>query len=182
MPGKRFLHFLGAVAMLLLAWGCGAGTAPNSTNTERSVPVEVTQVELATFRHGVRGVGEIQALETVEVRPELSRTVTEIAFQEGERVEKDEVLFKLDESTLRQELVANRARLELARARLNFTETTYKRYKALTDEGVTTPQRLDEAQNAYEEARAEVARWQAEIELTEERLKDAGPIAEYPTG
>ncbi|MCK4342722.1 MAG: hypothetical protein KAY37_13475 [Phycisphaerae bacterium] len=63
-----------ALAAVLLA-GLSACDSKEKTNPtgprEKTVPVRVTEVRLDTLRETVRGIGTLQAAETVEIKPEI---------------------------------------------------------------------------------------------------------------
>src|SRR5438132_3191961 len=61
-----------------------------------SVPVTTALVEeraLATF---VQGVGNVEALSTVEIRPQVTGPLLSVNFTEGQDVEKGQLLFTID--------------------------------------------------------------------------------------
>lgn len=157
---------------LLLA-GCGRQKEDAETGKEeRRIPVEAARVGTATFERTAAGIGTLRAAETVRVRPEISRRIEEIRFKEGTSVEKDAVLFTLEQDKLKRQLNVSRAQLRLARSRLQFARTSYERYQALAKDGVSTQERLDEVESDYEQGQAEVERWKAQVQLNEERLRD----------
>lgn len=167
--GRALAALAAALGLAALA-GCGGGEEAAS---EAPAPrVAVTEVERRDLRETVRGIGTLEAHETVEIRPEVAGTVTEIGFEEGGRVEAEQLLYALDASKLEREQRARRAGLAGARAELSRAERSFERVKALFERDAASRDRYDEAQLALESARAEVERTQAELELVGERLED----------
>lgn len=172
----RLILITGVLALIA---GCGPQQQDGADSPDAAAPVETVRVELATFEHTASGIGTLRAAETVQVRPEISRRIEEIRYEEGNRVEKGDVLFMLDRSKLDRQMNVSRARLALAKAQLEFARTTYQRYRALTKDGVATQERLDEVKSNFEQSQAEVERWQAEVELNLERLQDTRIVAPF---
>ena len=166
-----------ALAILALAGnGCRQNKEPTESNTNAQdsdkVPVTVTTVRTRGLRETVRGIGSLRALETVELRPEISGVLEKRPVTDGERIHKEQLLFELDDAKLQRELAARKAALEAARARRENAERTYRRMETLLERRSVSEDERDQARTAFETARAEVARLEAEVALTEERLED----------
>jgi multidrug efflux system membrane fusion protein len=77
--------------------------------------VLVAKAEQADVPIELRALGAVEPVQSSPVRPQITGTVTEVAFREGDMVRAGQVLFRLDrrplEATLRQ-LEANLARDE----------------------------------------------------------------------
>jgi len=170
----------GGITALLLAVLTGCGGAPAQSGEEPAVRVRAAEVRAQTLAETVRGIGTLRALQTVELRPEISATVTEIPFEEGGQVEAGALLFKLDTRKLEDELNARIAALEAARARLDNAERERARVERLFERQVTTEDARDQAVTDLRAARAEVQRLQSEVSLYRERLDDASIRAPFP--
>ena len=157
--------------LILLLTACG-GPQQQSTG-ESPVRVRVSQVETRTLAETVRGIGTLRAVQTVELRPEISAMVTRIAFEEGGQVEAGALLFELDARKLAEELNAREAALEAARARQENAERELARIERLFEQRVSTEDARDQAATELRAARAEVQRLTSEVALNRERLGDA---------
>jgi multidrug efflux system membrane fusion protein len=116
---------LGAVAAFLIFSGAGHGhsrakLAPASTALPE---VTVAAVIHRPLREWQEFSGRLQAVNTVEIRPRVSGYIDRVAFQDGSRVKKGQILFQIDPRPFQAEvdrLVAERSRnlsdLELATA------------------------------------------------------------------
>ncbi len=117
---------LGAVIALLFFSGVGHGHSrakpPASANT--ALPeVTVAAVIHRPLHEWEEFSGRLQAVNTVEIRPRVSGYIDRLAFEDGARVKKGQLLFQIDPRPFQAEverLVAERSRslsdLELARA------------------------------------------------------------------
>jgi membrane fusion protein (multidrug efflux system) len=151
-----------------------------------AVAVRVADVQSDTLRETVRGVGTLQAVETVDLKPEIDGLIAAIDVAEGEQVEKGQRLFSLDDRKLLRQRQATQAALRAAVVRRDDAQREYRRISDLFERGIETQTRHDAAEAVYLAADAEVARWEAEVELVQARLEDtqitapfAGVISEH---
>jgi membrane fusion protein (multidrug efflux system) len=77
--------------------------------------VEVVTLARKNLSETLEVAGSVEANESVSIHPELAGLVRDIAFQEGQAVEKGALLARLEDAELRAEVVAAEARAELAR-------------------------------------------------------------------
>jgi multidrug efflux system membrane fusion protein len=116
---------LGAVAALLCFSGAGHG---HSRSKPAAASIALPEVTVAAvihrpLREWQEFSGRLQAVNTVEIRPRVSGYVDRVAFEDGTRVKKGQLLFQIDPRPFQAEvdrLVAERSRslsdLELAMA------------------------------------------------------------------
>src|SRR5215213_8895922 len=81
------------------------------------VVVEASRVNLVRLPQALTAVGSLRSDETVVLRPEVAGRVAEIGFREGERVQKGQVLVRLDDSVQKADLDRARANLSLSRTK-----------------------------------------------------------------
>ncbi|MGH7342276.1 MAG: biotin/lipoyl-binding protein, partial [Candidatus Rokuibacteriota bacterium] len=82
------------VTALALAAGCGDPSA-NHGGPPPPPSVEAVTVAPSLFEDVVELVGQLEAAESVVLRPEITGIVESIHFQEGQLVRAGDVLFKL---------------------------------------------------------------------------------------
>lgn len=112
--------------------------------------VEAVEAQKKDVNLQVSALGTLQADQAITVRPEITGIVTSIDFEDGERVEKGDLIIKLDDKDLT-------ARLMQAEARLTLTRANYQRAQQLLKQGSGTARARDEALNDFKSAEAEVA-------------------------
>ncbi len=149
--GTRAVALLATIWMPVMMAG-GAGLTALAQD-QQPVPVEAEEVTVGAVREELQAVGSLRSNESVIVRPEIAGRIREIHFQEGQPVEKGQVLFTLDDSIYRAELLQAEARHELARRNLARTEE-------LQSQGVVSLRAKDEqlAEQRVSEATVELAR------------------------
>jgi multidrug efflux system membrane fusion protein len=115
---------LAALATFLLLFGARHSRAKAQAAVNAALPqVTVAEVIHRPLREWQEFSGRLQAVNTVEIRPRVSGYVDSVAFADGARVKKGQLLFQIDPRPFQAEverLVAERTRsisdLELARA------------------------------------------------------------------
>lgn len=132
------------------------------------------------------GNGHIEGTE-VRVAAEVAGRVVESRLVEGRTVARGDLLIRIDDRdlTLRKEqadadvegLEQDRERaarsLEVARHHLETAERDLTRYRALGQEGGVSPQRIEQAENVFQEARGQAARLATEVGAIGARIKSA---------
>lgn len=136
--------------------GCGSADGDGARSGPPPAVVEIVTVQPTALRDAVTFAGQLDAAESVTLRPETAGIIEEIAFAEGDEVTGGQVLFRLrdDEQT---------ARLRAAKAALLLAERNHARAAALRKEGVLAVEDYDRSQAELEQARAAVQ--VAEVEL-----------------
>ena len=130
------------------------------------VSAVVAPVQERVLEEKIFLVGSMNSIEEVELVSEVDARVTEILFQEGQPVEKGQILLRLDDRKLASALAEMQARHDLARTNLDRSATLLKRETI--------------AQQDYDQAKAEFDTSGALLELAQERLDDATVRAPFP--
>ncbi|MDO4930152.1 MAG: efflux RND transporter periplasmic adaptor subunit [Bacteroidales bacterium] len=96
----------------------------------------------------------LQGRQDVEVRPQISGTITQVCVEEGARVRKGQVLFVIDQRSYKAALEKATATVSAAKAALATAEQDLKGKQILHDDKVISDFELQTAKNDYESARA----------------------------
>jgi membrane fusion protein (multidrug efflux system) len=142
------------IAGLPLIVACGDEPQNRPAGSWGSAPKVVTQrIELRPLVDEIEALGTAKANESVEIRPRISSLVTRILFEEGQFVEKGDLLLELENS----EIVAG---LALAEASLSESRSLYNRSKELESTQAISASSLEAllAQVKVDEANVEAAR------------------------
>lgn len=107
----------------------------------------------------------------------VSGRIAQMAFEEGDVVEKNAVVASLDKEPFIEELALREAELGQARAVLANAEKLYKRRSQLVKTGAASQNDYDEALAARDEARASVQTAAARIKLVRTSLDDTELLA-----
>jgi membrane fusion protein (multidrug efflux system) len=164
------------LAAACFAGGCGPaqeGQGQGEPSSGQScIPVSTAEVRSRSLKETVSGIGSLQPYRQARIRPEVAGIVEEVHFREGEKVEKGDLLFSLDDDRFRDRLRARRAALQEAQAQLENAERTYRRRQKLFERSLGTEEARDEAETALQAARAKTGRLKAEIAEIREILED----------
>ncbi len=118
--------------------------------------------------------GTIQGTRRVPLATKMMGTVTQLAVEEGDRVQKGETLARIRSQNVEARRAQVQARLREARAARDNAETQFDRIEALREKDSATEQEFDNAQTAYERA-------QAQVEALESRLAETEDMLTYAT-
>lgn len=122
----------------------------------RSPGVEVAKVKAVTLQDDAQAVGTLKSRQSVMLRPEVAGRVSQIAFADGARVRKGQLLVQLDDVLQRAELSQAQAQVSIARANL-------KRNQELLAEKFVAPRLVEESQASLQVAEAQMALAQARL-------------------
>lgn len=98
----------------------------------------------------------------VEIRPQVSGTITRICINEGALVRKGQVLFVIDQVPYKAALQTAQANVKTAKAKLATARLTARSKEELHKENVVSDYDLQTARNAQAEAEAALAQAEAE--------------------
>jgi membrane fusion protein, multidrug efflux system len=87
-----------------------------------AMPVEVAAAIRDTVVDAIAATGQIEAIQSVELRPEVSGRITELLVREGQEVAEGTPLFKVDDAELKAQVAQADAERQLARQALERTK------------------------------------------------------------
>ena len=140
-------------------------------------PADLAKAETADLRQAVRLSGSVQPLNHTIVRAEVAAVVQEITVRRGERVKKGQLLARLETADLSSRLREKQSNLDSARSALNLAEINRTKAVTLTQRGVKSQTALDEAENAWRNARANVAALEQQVAMARKAVGDAAVYA-----
>ncbi len=168
--------FLGALSVLVVA-GC---TSPPPAATEPPPPkVSVQHPERRELVDDDEYIGWMQAAETVDVRARVRGFIEQVNFQDGDLVEKGQLLFTLDPRPFQVMVDESLARAKSLEAEQVAAQKTAARNRDLVTKGAVSVQELEESEAvaASYSARIEATMQEAEkFKLDLEFSKIAAPI------
>lgn len=140
-------------------------------------PADLSQAVTADLRQVVRFSGSLQPLNQSMIRAEVAAVVNEITVRRGERVKKGQLLARLDTADLGAKLREKQSNLDSAKSALNLAEVNREKAKTLAERGIKSQTALDEAENAWRNARANVAALEQQIAMARKAVGDAAIYA-----
>lgn len=147
------------------------------------LPIVTTQsIETKDMEIYGEYVGRIRAQQFVEIRARVEGYLESMLFDEGTRVEKNQLLFVIDPKLYRAKVEKVKAQLSKNRALALKAERDLNRIRPLYEQNAASQLDLDNAIAAYESASAEVEMSQADLIQAEMALgytEVRSPIAGY---
>ncbi|MBY0399160.1 efflux RND transporter periplasmic adaptor subunit, partial [Myxococcota bacterium] len=152
----------------LFVLGCPGGEPPPARGPA-VVQVEVARVAPIADRRAF--VGTVRAVDRVEIRARVRGYLVEQLFEDGARVAKGALLFRIDPLPFEVALAEAKGQLARARAEADRAERDLARAEVLFESGVVSTERIDERRSARDETAAAVdaasaATKSAELELS----------------
>ncbi len=119
----------------------------------------------------IRVVGMIEAPE-VNITSRMAGRITDLKLVEGDKVRRGDVVCRIEDIDLKNQL--RRAEAEVAQARAKVSETLreFNRMRQLFAEKIVAERDRDNAETAYEQARAALVSAEANVRLYKDQLKD----------
>jgi len=108
--------------------------------------------------------GRLEAVDRVDVRPQVPGEIVAVHFRNGALVQKGDVLFTIDPRPYQAEVARAEAQVAAAQARLRYASADLERAQGLTAGNTISRRTLDEKENAAREAAANLKAAQAALE------------------
>ncbi len=141
---NRFLILVITAGLSLAMVSCGAATekAEAKNEAERVENVKVTELKKSTVTRKIDISTTLEGYETVNIAPSLTGIIEEIFVEVGSRVNKGDMLVRLDQNQYKT------ARLTYSNAKIEF-----KRLEVLKESGTVSQQAYDQAKLALDQAK-----------------------------
>lgn len=158
---RRGLILIVVITLVLIAavwfWRSKASSAETRKGGPAPVLVVTTLARMDNLPVKLSATGTVSALQTVEVRPQVTSTVSAVHIKEGQNVKRGDLLFSLDaradEANVRKaEAQVAKSRSDLANAKRNLD-----RQRELFNQKFISQAALDQAQNEYDVLRGQLA-------------------------
>lgn len=138
---------------------------------ESEALVSVVTVKDTVFNHYLEIQGNVNTKENILVQPEFSGTLTTLNVKAGQRVAKGQILGKVDDAGMSQQLASIENQYALAK-------TTFERQKNLWDKKIGSEIQFLQAQAQMISAQKSVAQMRAQVAKTVIRAPFSGTIDE----
>ena len=129
------------------------------------IPVYKTKTERVPIYNEF--VGEVYGLKDISIRARVAGYLEEIYFNEGTKVEKGKLLYRIESQLYEQDVAARLSALAEAKTILANAENELNRYKPLAEVNAVSQSDLDAAQTTYEAAIAGVEAAEANLKASE---------------
>jgi RND family efflux transporter MFP subunit len=165
-----------ALAAALSLAACEAEHAPRpAAEAPSGPPTPVTTVEVVRIEaeHQITVPATVHPRQKAALAARIPASVAELPFREGQWVEKEAVVVRLDDAALRSAVVA-------AEAAVRAAEADLARMQSLVAKGAATQRELDNASTGAAGARAALLGAQDNLSYAELRAPFSGRVASRP--
>ncbi|MGD9802795.1 MAG: efflux RND transporter periplasmic adaptor subunit [Hyphomicrobiaceae bacterium] len=136
-----------------------------TTPATNAVTVEAAPVKMGSIRRQIEAVGSLRSSESVIIRPEVSGRISDILFQEGQKITSGTPLVRLDMSI-------PRAQVDQMNAALALSKVNFERAQELMKKGAGS-------QRTYDEALAKMRADEASLALAQATLDKMTLVAPF---
>jgi multidrug efflux system membrane fusion protein len=166
-----------AVGLFYWYWSQGPDPAHAARTARPAVPVSVANAARQDMPVYLTGLGTVQALFTVAIHAQVDGKLQEVFFKEGQRVQRGEVLAKIDPRLYQAALDQAKARKAQDEAALIAAMKDLARFQTLASKNYETQQNLDLQQSKVDQAKASIAADDAAIETAQTNLDYTNVVA-----
>lgn len=154
---RRILGFGSALLSGLVAIGCqqGAQKAPQAAAGMQAMPVKTVAVSLQPVAQSNEYMATIKSRRTATILPQVSGLLTRILVHSGEHVKAGQMLMEIDPRQQQATVASQGATERQKKALYDFDTIELDRQKKLFAAGVTSRDALDQAQQAYDNAKSD---------------------------
>jgi multidrug efflux system membrane fusion protein len=168
---------LAAIGLFYWYWSQGPDPAHAARSARAAVPVSVATAARQDVPVYLTGLGTVQALFTVGIHAQVDGKLKEVFFKEGQRVQKGDVLAKIDPRLYQAALDQAKARKAQDEATLTAALKDMTRFQTLAAKNFETQQNLDLQQAKVDQAKASIAADEANIETAQTNLDYTSIVA-----
>jgi membrane fusion protein (multidrug efflux system) len=143
----------------------GAGGAPPA------MPVEAAAARTDTVIDAISATGQIEALQSIDLRPEIEGRLVQILVREGSPVSRGTPLFKIDDAELKAQVAQLTAERDLARQSLGRT-------RDLLQQKASSQAELERAEASMRSTEAQLERLKVRLDRTLVRAPFAGVLGQ----
>ena len=165
---KRQMIKVCVVWLLFLSFlTCRQPEREEGTTEEKSgaAPVKVFKVQRQKISEKLFYTGVIEAWNKINVTPDIGGKIAKIHVEEGDIVQKGQLLAELDTRAVRLQLEQAQAALAVAEANYNDAQKNMERMERLKKEDAASDQQYEKVKLAYDAAEAQLKQAQAAVNL-----------------
>src|ERR1043166_920273 len=141
-------------------------------------PVSTANVEARDISFAITAAGEIGPADQVSVRPEINGKIAELPVDIGDKVKKDQLLCRLDDTDLQSEKETQLSQIEGAKLQIQAatlqvekTEREFRRNKDLFESKLISQEIFDNVRTDYDVAKNSLSLSKNALERAEKALK-----------
>ena len=158
LPCKLAARHALPLALLLafpLLTACGKPAAPQTGAAPQAMPVKVETVAAASVPQFDQYISTIKSRRSATINPQVDGNLVRIVAHSGDRVRAGQVLMEIDPSKQEATVASSRATEQQKLAVYQYNQIELERQRKLFEQGVTSRDALDQAEQAYKNSKAD---------------------------
>ena len=174
---KKKIFIIGGIVVLLLIV---VGLVAFGGDKEMIVSIQAEDVKTRDITQVVSATGKINPVFQVIITPEVTGEIVELPVEEGDKVNKGQLLVRIKPDIYIAQRNRAEASLQSAMASLNVTKATldqveseYKRVQGLYEKGLSSDSQLEQAKANFLQSKGQYEAQEAMVSQTKESLKEA---------
>jgi macrolide-specific efflux system membrane fusion protein len=171
---------------IILWLGTSAIAAITLLGKQEKISYMTEKTAIGNVRKSINAVGEISAIELVNIGAQVGGQITKIYVNIGNKVKQGDMIAKIDATSQQNEIDTNKAKLKSYRGtvksaeiNLQVAKSKYERAQKLLNENFVSVQEFETAKYDYEKAHAALIDAQSLIQQTEILLANAWKNLSY---
>ncbi len=151
-------------------------TANGKADKAKLVVLDTVRVE--NFTHYIDLQGKVDAENTSYISPRgMGGQVRAVYVKQGQVVRKGQLLLKLDDAIVRQNVAAAKQGMEATKAQLALAKSVYERYKNLWDQNIGSEVQLMQYKTNVDALQANLRTQQESVKLAQEQLATTNVVS-----
>jgi RND family efflux transporter MFP subunit len=169
---KKKLFYTGLAFVLLLSFLCCRPQEQEQPQAKSFGTARVTVFKVSKQRISENLVftGVIEAWQTMNIMPEIGGRIAKIYVEEGDRVQKGQLLAELDTRAAHLQMEQAEAAVAVAQANYNDAEKNMERMARLIKENAVSEQQYEKIKLAFESADAQLSQARSALNLSKYNL------------
>lgn len=135
-----------------LGWGGRIGwrqISPGLFGTKKQEKIPVAKVRTATIAEEIVAVGRLRATFSTELRSEINGRIVKILAIDGQKVERDQEILRMDQQDLLTQIQEIERNIEAAKLKAQRARRDHERLLDLQTRGVVTTKDLEDSRITY---------------------------------
>lgn len=152
---------LATISLIALTPSCKKNVDQQMAQEAPAFAVMTVDESSTTLQRGIPTT--LEGENDVEIRPQVSGFLTKVCVEEGQRVNKGQTLFTIDQVSLQAQVDAAQAAVAVAQANVNTAQTNMNNNKILFDKNIISQPAYQTSIDAYNAAKAQMSQAQANL-------------------
>lgn len=165
IPGLIVVGSLVVGVLFVLKAKGGKKSGPGQARSAASVAVETVRVQNSPL--WTQFSARMKAVNSADIRPEVSGRITDIRFKDGQSVKAGEVLLVIDPTPFEAAVARAEARIAVAKANLQFETSEQARSKELLPTHAIAQREFDQSGSLKASAEAELLAARADLKTAQ---------------